>query len=95
MNQSLTLEFYNDPSHGWVKVSFDLLNKLNLVDKISGFSYVSHYDKVAYLEEDCDASLLHQALKKNKIEYTVNEHNTREPSFIRRLQCYEPNEVNA
>jgi len=47
--------FIHDPGHGWLEVSLHELAELNLVDKISGSSYVSPDRQLVYLEEDCDA----------------------------------------
>lgn len=64
MQKSFT--FYNDAGHGWVKVSKALLKELGIADKVSTYSYQRGAD--AYLEEDCDASLLVNALKERGIE---------------------------
>lgn len=61
-----TFTFYNDGGHGWVKVSKALLKELGIADKVSTYSY--QRGENAYLEEDCDASLLVNALKERGIE---------------------------
>ena len=45
---------YDDPGHGWLKVSKKDLNKLGIADKISGCSFVR--GEYVYLEEDCDCT---------------------------------------
>ena len=45
---------YDDPAHGWLKVSIDDLNKLGIADKITGCSY--QRGGYAYLEEDMDCT---------------------------------------
>jgi hypothetical protein len=65
----MEFKYYQDPGHGWVEVSADLLKKHNIVDKISQFSYYDDDSKMAYLEEDCDVDVLCQALKKAGIQY--------------------------
>jgi hypothetical protein len=65
----MILNFYSDAGHGWVGVKRDLINKLGIADKISGYSYQKN-DKV-YLEEDCDAGLLLDALKAANIDYRI------------------------
>ena len=57
----LNITKFEDPSHGWYKVPVALLERLNILSKISGFSYVSHDGTTAYLEEDCDADVFFQA----------------------------------
>lgn len=46
-------DFHYDAGHGWLKVPAIELNKLNIADKISKFSYRAGSN--VYLEEDCDA----------------------------------------
>ena len=36
----MKLFYYQDPGHGWIKVSNNLLNKLAINDKISSYSYM-------------------------------------------------------
>lgn len=49
-----TFEYLQDPGHGWIKVPLRVLNRLNMLHKISPFSYIR--GAFAYLEEDSDAS---------------------------------------
>ncbi len=53
--------FIEDPGHGWLEVSLHELAELGLIDKISGYSYVSADRQQVYLEEDCDLSLFIEA----------------------------------
>ena len=51
-----------DPGHGWLRVPVKLLEQLNIVDKISHYSYkCAGY---AFLEEDCDWGVFVQAMEK-------------------------------
>ena len=50
-----TFKHYTDPGHGWYKVSREMLFRMDILDKISSFSYQKN-DWV-YLEEDCDATI--------------------------------------
>lgn len=68
---ALELKFYSDPGHGWIKVEKRLLVQLGIEDKISEYSYVK--GDYAYLEEDCDASVLLLELKVKGIEYQIEE----------------------
>ena len=56
-----TYRFYADPSHGWAVVPVKELETFGLMDKISEYSY--RKGETAYLEEDCDLSLLVETLK--------------------------------
>lgn len=45
---------FNDPSHGWLRVTFDDIIKVGL--KVSDFTpYSYRHNENYYLEEDCDA----------------------------------------
>ena len=35
-----TIPYYTDPGHGWIKVSLKELEKYDLMDKISSYSYI-------------------------------------------------------
>ena len=56
-----TIKHFQDPGHGWYKVSRKLLRKMNLLDKISSFSYQK--GDWVYLEEDCDATIFFDRYK--------------------------------
>jgi hypothetical protein len=58
--KTLTLNYYQDPGHGWVKVKLSLLQRLGIAEQISTYSYMRK-DNV-YLEEDCDLGRLYNAL---------------------------------
>lgn len=81
MGQERVFVYYTDPGHGWLKVSKALLEKLDILDKISDWSYVNknHY----YLEEDCDVGILINALQSHKIVYSVKVHQSNRYSRIR------------
>ncbi len=50
-----TFKHFTDPGHGWFRVSRQLLKRMDLLEKISSYSYQKN--KWVYLEEDCDATL--------------------------------------
>ena len=81
MSRPITLHFYEDPGHGWLKVPVKLLEELQLVDKISHYSYL--LGQHAYLEEDCDAGRLIEALKQKGAAYKVVSHSCQKESAIR------------
>lgn len=60
---------YADAGHAWLAVDRLLLRALGIEDKISSYSYMD--GAIAYLEEDCDAGVLANALKAKGIEYTL------------------------
>lgn len=79
-------KFYSDGRHGWVAVKRSELVELNILDKISGFSYQK--GKTIYLEEDCDATIFINALKEKDITYTFNE-SYRHSSPIRNYEHFQ------
>lgn len=75
-----------DPGHGWVKVKRSELEKLNIQDKISSYSYQRN-DSV-YLEEDCDLGIFYDACKSTGIEIELVYKNTNNRSKIRSYESY-------
>jgi hypothetical protein len=82
----LTLNVYEDPSHGWIKIKTSILHRLGIAKEISYFSY--QRGEYTYLEEDCDASKLIETLKENNISYTFQSHHTNRRSKIRNYSGY-------
>ena len=84
--------YYSDPGHGWLKVKISLLEELGIADKISSYSYMM--GEHAYLEEDADASLFIDTMRKAGKPYEFVEHCTKADnrSAIRNYQRY--NEIN-
>ena len=56
-----TFKHFQDPGHGWYRVSREMLRKMDLLDKISSFSYQK--GDWVYLEEDCDATIFFDRYK--------------------------------
>lgn len=52
-------QFYSDPGHGWLRVPYSELERLDIADKITHYSYTKG-DNV-FLEEDCDMSTFMKA----------------------------------
>ena len=80
-NRTRTFHFYNDPGHEWLKVPMKLCKELNILDKISNYSYVGGSN--LFLEGDCDAPLLVDAMIKEGIQFKVVKHTTDRMSKIR------------
>ena len=55
------LKFFEDPGHGWLEVPLAQVAALGITNKISGYSY--RKGTMAYLEEDCDASVFLEAFR--------------------------------
>lgn len=83
----VTLKFHSDSAHGWLEVSKQLA-RLHLREKylhISSFSYMR--GNTLYLEEDCDAPLLIQAMREAGLNVKFEEINT-EDSPIRQYDGF-------
>ena len=81
-----TFKEFNDPGHGWLKVPRALLEKLGIVDKISGFSF-EHGDHI-YLEEDDDMSTFLDAMTSKNPTVNIQSRHTNHPSRIRSFKPY-------
>lgn len=86
--QARTFNFHADPGHGWLEVPIELVRELGIADKISRFSYVSRDQKIAYLEEDCDAHRFVQAAENAGMRVTPNYMHSNRDSFIRNLPSW-------
>lgn len=84
--KNVTVKYYTDPSHGWIAVKRSLLEELNLLDKISSYSYTK--GKTVYLEEDCDANLFLETAKQSSICVTVKSKHTNNSHPIRSYDRY-------
>ena len=86
MARSLTLNYYQDPGHGWVRVSVGLLHGLKIAEDISAYSY--RREDYAYLEEDCDLSRLMAAAQAAGITIKLKQFHTNKTSKIRSYRSY-------
>ena len=84
-----TYNYYYDAGHGWIRVEYQELQRLNILDKISVYSYISS-DNV-YLEEDRDAKIFLEAKKEAKEPYLLNEIDEGNRSSIRLLEHFNYN----
>jgi hypothetical protein len=82
----MDIKFFADPAHGWGEVPISLIQELGIADKISQYSYMKG-DK-AYLEEDCDLSVLMNALEDQGITANFVEVWTNNDSPVRRYQSF-------
>ena len=85
--KKITLQMFSDPGHGWVRFPKARLVKLGIADKISTYSYQNGDN--AFLEEDCDLSVLITALKASGYEdIKFKEGWTNRRSKIRNFDYY-------
>lgn len=83
----LDFNFYSDAGHGWLEVDKGLLDVLGIADKITKWSYKN--GRKVYLEQDCDAGTLFDALRKRKIMYRVEYIYEKDDSHIKRYARYD------
>jgi hypothetical protein len=81
-----TYNVYSDPSHSWVRVPRDVLNKLNISEFITSFSY--QRGEHVYLEEDFDLSTFVDACKRNNKEVKFRYFDSLKSSKIRSYASY-------
>lgn len=84
--KSKTIPYYTDPGHGWIKVSLKELEKYDLMDKISTYSYIRK--DYAYLEEDGDANIYVRKLASVGIEAKLKIFNSNKSSKIRSYERF-------
>ena len=87
--KKLSLNYYQDAGHGWVKIPLKTLAHLKIADKISRYSYMRKDN--AYLEEDSDLSKLYAAAAEAGIEIRLKEYHTNKTSKIRSYDRYQFN----
>jgi hypothetical protein len=79
-------KYFQDPAHGWIEVPLAELRRLNVDDKISGYSYRNGH--LAYLEEDCDFDVWVRAKNEAGEEWNLVEHHTNNDSIVRSFKGY-------
>ena len=83
-----TYTYYQDAGHGWLKVTRAECARLDILDKISAYSY-QYGTKWIYLEEDGDFSVFHHA-KFERDEFYKTKPICSEISKIRSFPAFSP-----
>lgn len=86
MTKKISIKVFADPGHAWARVAKSKLVTLGIADKISTYSYQKGEN--AFLEEDCDLSVLISALRVRGYEIKFNESHTNRSSKIRSYSAY-------
>jgi hypothetical protein len=86
MTKKISIKVFADPGHAWARVAKSKLVSLGIADKISTYSYQKGEN--AFLEEDCDLSVLMTALRERGYEVKFNESHTNRQSKIRSYSTY-------
>ena len=85
--KKFTITVYSDPGHAWGKIKRDVLHNLGVAHRISSYSY--QFGDNVYLEEDCDLSLVNEALAAQGCNVVFKEKHTDKDSKIRSYANYE------
>ena len=86
MTKKISIKVFADPGHAWARFPKARLVTLGIADKISTYSYQKGEN--AFLEEDCDLSVLATALRERGYEIKFNESHTNRQSKIRNYSTY-------
>jgi len=86
MAKKISIKVFADPGHAWARFPKAKLVQLGIADKISPYSYMNGAN--AFLEEDCDLSVLVVALRDRGYEIKFNESHTNKQSKIRNYSTY-------
>ena len=86
MTKKISIKVFADPGHACARVAKSKLVTLGISDKISTYSYQKGEN--AFLEEDCDLSVLMGALRERGYEIKFNESHTNRQSKIRNYSTY-------
>ena len=86
MAKKISIKVFADPGHAWARFPKAKLVSLGIADKISTYSYMNGSN--AFLEEDCDLSVLLVALRDRGYEIKFNESHTNKQSKIRSYNTY-------
>jgi hypothetical protein len=86
MAKKISIKVFADPGHAWARFPKAKLVQLGIADKISPYSYMNGAN--AFLEEDCDLSVLVVALRDRGYEIKFNESHANKQSKIRNYSTY-------
>ena len=86
MAKKISIKIFGDPGHAWARFPKAKLVQLGIADKISTYSYQNGAN--AFLEEDCDLSVLVVALRDRGYEIKFNESHANKQSKIRNYATY-------
>jgi hypothetical protein len=86
MTKKISIKVFADPGHAWARIAKSKLVTLGISDKISTYSYQKGEN--AFLEEDCDLTVLVNALRQRGYEVKFNESHTNRQSKIRSYNTY-------
>jgi hypothetical protein len=80
--------FTSDSGHGWLHVTRDEIDRLEIAAKISPYSYQDR--DMIFLEEDCDLGVFLEAKEARGEPVEFEERVVNGDAFIRSLAAYTP-----
>ena len=78
-------DYLQDPGHGWVQVTIAEIDTLGIRQYISAYSYMDAANGLAYLEEDCDASIFIRAKEQRGEAFAFRDVHTNDDAACRSL----------
>jgi hypothetical protein len=78
MNETITIQRIETERHGYFKVPLNILDEMNIINIMSGYSYLGNRsgplneEHFAYLEEDTDFGYFDKAMKHFNRSYEVD-----------------------
>ena len=81
MSKQITLKYYSDPGHAWVAVKVKTLFALDVLNRLSIYSYIR--GKTVYAEYHCDAGKVVEAFKAAGYEVNFDYNHTDKTHPIR------------
>jgi hypothetical protein len=84
----MQLTYLQDPGHGWIACPLSLAHDLRIAERVSPYSYVE--SSTLWLEEDCDASLLIEALERSGTPFTLRHVHVNRDAYVRNLPRWNP-----
>jgi hypothetical protein len=79
----MQLTYLQDPGHGWIACPLPLAHDLGIAAQVSRYSYLD--GDTLWLEEDCDAALLVDALRARGEPVSFREIHVNHDAYVRAM----------
>ena len=83
----MTYTIHTDPGHGWLETTIEEIERLNIHNQISTYSY--RKGDTVFLEEDCDLTTFVRAKESVNEAFNYIVLHLNRDHWIRSLPCYE------
>jgi len=87
---TLAVTYLTDPGHGWMACARGLATDLAFIDRVSPYSFYERETDTLWLEEDCDAGLLINALRERGIRFELRAQHIDGDAWVRSLPHWHP-----